>query len=49
VAVSGHAVDYAPFPAECVRWLMEYADHAVRGNHDNALAFDLDCRCMGSL
>jgi putative phosphoesterase len=43
----GDAVDYGPHPAECVRWLRATATHAVRGNHDNALAFDQDCRCMG--
>lgn len=41
----GDAVDYGPHPAECVRWLQATATHAVRGNHDNALAFDRDCRC----
>jgi putative phosphoesterase len=48
VAFCGDVVDYGPCPVECVRWLREHADHLVRGNHDNALAFDLDCRCMGS-
>jgi predicted phosphodiesterase len=48
VAVCGDAVDYGPFPVECVRWLSGHTTHAVRGNHDNALAFGLDCRCMGS-
>lgn len=49
VAFCGDVVDYGPFPVECVRWLDELADFAVRGNHDNALAFDVDCRCMGSM
>jgi putative phosphoesterase len=48
VAFCGDAVDYGPFPVECVRWLADSADYLVRGNHDNALAFDKDCRCMGS-
>jgi putative phosphoesterase len=48
VAFCGDAVDYAPCPVECVRWLQDHVDHLVRGNHDNALAFDQDCRCMGS-
>jgi len=48
VAFCGDVVDYGPCPVECIRWLREHADHLVRGNHDNALAFDLDCRCMGS-
>ncbi len=48
VAFCGDAVDYGPFPVECVRWLASHARYQVRGNHDNALAFDLDCRCMGA-
>jgi len=48
VAFCGDVVDYGPCPVECICWLREHADHCVRGNHDNALAFDLDCRCMGS-
>lgn len=34
----GDLVDYGPDPAPCVRWAMEHADHAVRGNHDHAVA-----------
>jgi putative phosphoesterase len=48
VVFCGDAVDYGPCPVECVRWLAEHATEAVRGNHDNALAFGVDCRCMGS-
>jgi putative phosphoesterase len=48
VAFCGDVVDYGPCPVECLRWVADHADHAVRGNHDNALGFDLDCRCMGS-
>jgi putative phosphoesterase len=48
VAFCGDVVDYGPHPVECLRWVAEHADHVVRGNHDNALGFDLDCRCMGS-
>jgi hypothetical protein len=44
----GDVVDYGPFPVECVRWLAAHPAHAIRGNHDNALAFDQDCHCMGS-
>jgi putative phosphoesterase len=47
-AFCGDVVDYGPCPVECIRWVRDHADHLVRGNHDNALAFDLDCRCMGS-
>ncbi len=48
VAFCGDVVDYGPCLVECIRWLAYNADHLVRGNYDNALAFDLDCRCMGS-
>jgi putative phosphoesterase len=48
VAFCGDVVDYGPCPVECLRWVAEHADHVARGNHDNALGFDLDCRCMGS-
>jgi putative phosphoesterase len=48
VAFCGDVVDYGPCPVECLRWLREHADYLVRGNHDNALAFDQDCRCLGA-
>jgi putative phosphoesterase len=48
VAFAGDIVDYGPCPLECLVWLTQNADFIVRGNHDNALAFDQDCRCMGS-
>jgi putative phosphoesterase len=48
VAFCGDVVDYGPHPVESLRWVAEHAEHRVRGNHDNALGFDVDCRCMGS-
>lgn len=48
VAFCGDVVDYGPNPVECIHWLERNAAHRVRGNHDNALAFGVDCRCMGS-
>jgi putative phosphoesterase len=48
VAFCGDVVDYGPQPVECLRWLSENADHAIRGNHDNAVGFDMDCQCMGT-
>lgn len=48
IAFCGDVVDYGPYPVECLRWIAKNANHVVRGNHDNALAFNLDCRCMGS-
>jgi putative phosphoesterase len=48
VAFCGDIVDYGPHPVECLHWVAEHAEYRVRGNHDNALGFDVDCRCMGS-
>lgn len=48
VAFCGDVVDYGPCPVECLHWLRDHARHGVRGNHDNALAFGRDCRCLGS-
>ncbi len=45
---TGDIVDYGPFPCECVDFIMQKADYFVRGNHDNALAFNTDCKSMGS-
>ena len=48
MAFCGDVVDYGPHPIECLRWVAEHARYRVRGNHDNALAFGVDCHCMGS-
>jgi protein phosphatase len=48
VAFCGDVVDYGPSPVGCLRWVASNANYSVRGNHDNALGFDTDCRCMGS-
>ncbi len=48
VAFCGDIVDYGPNPVECLHWVAEHAEYRVRGNHDNALGFAVDCRCMGS-
>ena len=48
VVFCGDVVDYGPQPAECLRWVSKHAEYMVRGNHDNALGFDVDCHCMGS-
>jgi putative phosphoesterase len=34
----GDLVDYGPEPLPCVRWAMDHADYAVRGNHDHGVA-----------
>ncbi len=44
----GDVVDYGPNPKECVKFIRENADYYVRGNHDNALGYDVDCNCMGT-
>jgi protein phosphatase len=48
LAFCGDVVDYGPHPVECLRWVAEHAAYRVRGNHDNALGFDVDCQCTGS-
>ena len=34
----GDLVDYGPDPGECVRWAMDHATYAIRGNHDHGVA-----------
>jgi putative phosphoesterase len=34
----GDLVDYGPDPVACVRWAMEHATYAIRGNHDHGVA-----------
>ena len=34
----GDLVDYGPDPGTCVRWAMENAQYAIRGNHDHGVA-----------
>jgi putative phosphoesterase len=34
----GDLVDYGPDPTACVRWSIEHAHHAIRGNHDHGVA-----------
>jgi putative phosphoesterase len=41
----GDLVGYGPAPNEVIRFVRERAAVAIRGNHDNALAFDVECRC----
>lgn len=44
----GDVVDYGPNPKECLNFIRENADYYVRGNHDNAIGYDVDCNCMGT-
>ena len=41
----GDLVGYGPAPREVIKFIREQAFAAIRGNHDNALALDVDCRC----
>lgn len=34
----GDLVDYGPTPFPCVRWAMDHATYAIRGNHDHGVA-----------
>lgn len=46
--VIGDLVSYGPHPREVVEFVQDRADLVVRGNHDNALARAVDCRCAPS-
>jgi len=41
----GDLVDYGPWSREAIHWVQEHAFKVIRGNHDQALAYDVDCRC----
>jgi len=41
----GDTVDYGPDPSGCIERLRAVAAAAVRGNHDNAVAFGVECMC----
>ena len=41
----GDIVDYGPSNQECIDLIRKKADLVVRGNHDNAVAFNMDCGC----
>ncbi|HEY7491162.1 MAG TPA: metallophosphoesterase family protein [Candidatus Tectomicrobia bacterium] len=43
----GDLVDYGPHPRPCLAYIRQHADWVIRGNHDNALGFDVDCGCRG--
>ncbi len=45
VVFCGDAVDYGPDPAACVEKLEQLGALKVRGNHDNAAAFGIECGC----
>jgi putative phosphoesterase len=41
----GDLVDYGPQPNEVIATVRARATKAIRGNHDQALAFDMECGC----
>ncbi len=41
----GDAVDYGPDPSACLERIGSLRPARVRGNHDNAVAFGVDCGC----
>lgn len=41
----GDLVDYGPQPREAIHWVRERALRVIRGNHDHALGYNVDCRC----
>jgi putative phosphoesterase len=43
----GDIVDYGPHPRPCLAYIRQHADWTIRGNHDNALGFGVDCGCRG--
>jgi putative phosphoesterase len=49
----GDAVDFGPNPRECIKFLMNSFNKGrfsgVRGDHDNALAYGIRCRCSDEL
>ena len=41
----GDIVDYGPEPDKCIDLLRKKEIPTIRGNHDNAVAFKVDCQC----
>ena len=45
----GDIVGYGPEPKHCLSWISSNATHAVRGDHDEAVARDVPSRCPPEL
>ncbi|MCE4602891.1 MAG: metallophosphatase family protein [Desulfurococcales archaeon] len=45
IIVLGDLVDYGPWPGEVIDALRSLGAVIVRGNHDHAVAYGVDCRC----
>ena len=41
----GDLVDYGPAPVECIDYIRHAGIPTIMGNHDNAVAFKVDCGC----
>jgi putative phosphoesterase len=41
----GDLVDYGPKPREAIQWVRQRASICVRGNHDQAVGFDVNPQC----
>jgi len=44
--VIGDLVNFGPHPAEVVDWVQKHPHSVVRGNHDHAVGYDADPRCI---
>lgn len=44
----GDVIDYGPHPKECLDFIKNNADYYIRGNHDNAMGYNVDCNSMGT-
>ncbi len=44
--VVGDLVNFGPKPGEVIEWVRTHAHCVVRGNHDHAVGFDTDPRCI---
>ncbi len=45
----GDLVDYGPDPVPCLQWIHDRDAFCVRGNHDEAVAHAISCRCAESM
>ena len=45
VVCLGDLVDYGPAPVECIDYIRHAGIPTIMGNHDNAVAFKVDCGC----
>ena len=45
VVVLGDLVDYGPWPGEVIDRIRGLGARVVRGNHDHAVGYGVDCRC----